>query len=48
MDHFCPWTNNVIGLRNQKHFILFLIYADLAALYVYGLIMWKVVSPVAS
>lgn len=31
MDHFCPWMNNAIGAKNQKHFILFLVYSDIAA-----------------
>eukprot|EP01038_Epipyxis_sp_PR26KG_P005165 gene5166-7190_t len=35
MDHFCPWTNNSIGAKNQKHFFLFLIYTDIAASYMY-------------
>jgi len=35
MDHFCPWTNNSIGAKNQKHFFLFLMYTDLAAVYLY-------------
>ena len=32
MDHFCPWTNNAIGAKNQKSFILFIAYTDLASL----------------
>jgi len=24
MDHYCPWTNNAIGVRNHKFFILFI------------------------
>jgi len=35
MDHFCPWMNNPIGAKNQKNFFLFLIYTDLAAIYMY-------------
>jgi hypothetical protein len=44
MDHFCPWTNSVIGLRTQKHFLLFLVYTDMLALYLYVLFMTKLVS----
>ena len=34
MDHFCPWMNNAIGAKNQKSFLLFLLYTDTAALYI--------------
>lgn len=33
MDHFCPWTNNAVGAKNQKNFFLFLIYTNVASIY---------------
>ena len=35
MDHFCPWTNNAIGAKNQKSFLLFLLYCCIASFYMY-------------
>lgn len=33
MDHFCEWTNNAIGAKNQKVYILFLLYLSTASIY---------------
>lgn len=44
MDHFCPWMNNAIGAKNQKNFLLFLIYTDLVSAYMYVVVAWHMVS----
>jgi hypothetical protein len=44
MDHFCPWMNNAIGARNQKNFMLFLIYTVLASSYMYIVVAWHMVD----
>lgn len=40
MDHHCPYTNNCVGAKNQKHMILFLIYCVLQAGYALGLLAY--------
>ena len=43
MDHYCPWTNNAIGAGNQKVFILFVLYTDIASIYLYVLVAYRLV-----
>merc|ERR1712066_79244 len=40
MDHHCPWINNCVGEKNQKHFIQFLIYVGILSAYAIGLVIW--------
>jgi hypothetical protein len=42
MDHHCPWINNCVGYDNYGHFLRFVIYVDLATLYVLILLIWRV------
>ncbi|GAB5592113.1 Palmitoyltransferase [Umbelopsis nana] len=44
MDHHCPWINNCVGYDNYGHFLRFIIYVDLATLYVLILLIWRVRS----
>ena len=39
MDHHCPWMNNCIGANNQKHFMLFLLYTLVEAVYALALVL---------
>eukprot|EP00756_Hemistasia_phaeocysticola_P046189 Hpha_TRINITY_DN19959_c0_g1::TRINITY_DN19959_c0_g1_i1::g.93487::m.93487/K20029/ZDHHC3_7_25; palmitoyltransferase ZDHHC3/7/25 len=39
MDHYCPWVNNTVGIRNHKMFILFIVYVfliSMMALFIVG------------
>lgn len=38
MDHYCPWTNNAIGVRNHKFFILFIFYTFVLCAYALAIV----------
>eukprot|EP00249_Psilotum_nudum_P020640 c27789_g1_i1 orf=734-1756(+) len=54
MDHHCPFVGNCIGAANQRHFILFLLYAVLSNIYVLvmsiytGLKIWPVLASLSN
>ena len=39
LDHYCPWTNNAVGVRNHKFFLLFIFYTFLLCFYALGLLI---------
>jgi len=39
-DHHCPWLNQCVGLHNERHFMLFLIYISLSSA-LYALLGWE-------
>lgn len=47
MDHHCPWINNCVGERNQRHFVLFLFYVAVLSVYAAAMVLvsWLVNCP---
>lgn len=44
MDHHCPWINNCVGFANYCHFIRFLIYVEICAIYLLTLLGCRLTS----
>eukprot|EP00005_Dracoamoeba_jomungandri_P006982 CAMPEP_0174271958 /NCGR_PEP_ID=MMETSP0439-20130205/49581_1 /TAXON_ID=0 /ORGANISM="Stereomyxa ramosa, Strain Chinc5" /LENGTH=271 /DNA_ID=CAMNT_0015362255 /DNA_START=74 /DNA_END=889 /DNA_ORIENTATION=+ len=44
MDHHCPWVGNCVGLKNQKYFVVFLIYASVGLLYAVVIYLWRLIQ----
>eukprot|EP01127_Copromyxa_protea_P016706 TRINITY_DN5007_c0_g1_i1.p1 TRINITY_DN5007_c0_g1~~TRINITY_DN5007_c0_g1_i1.p1 ORF type:complete len:319 (-),score=55.11 TRINITY_DN5007_c0_g1_i1:59-1015(-) len=40
MDHHCFFTGNCVGYKNQKHFILFLVYTSISTFQGIGLVLY--------
>eukprot|EP00245_Coleochaete_scutata_P003490 TRINITY_DN15119_c0_g1_i1.p1 TRINITY_DN15119_c0_g1~~TRINITY_DN15119_c0_g1_i1.p1 ORF type:complete len:205 (+),score=14.82 TRINITY_DN15119_c0_g1_i1:46-615(+) len=40
MDHHCPFIGNCVGAGNHRHFLLFLVWAQLSGVYMLGMGLW--------
>lgn len=38
MDHHCPWINSCVGFYNYGHFIRFITYIEISAIYLFILL----------
>ncbi|KAI9322131.1 DHHC palmitoyltransferase-domain-containing protein [Dichotomocladium elegans] len=38
MDHHCPWINNCVGYHNYGHFIRFITFTEISAIYLFVLL----------
>ncbi|KAI8141236.1 DHHC palmitoyltransferase-domain-containing protein, partial [Fennellomyces sp. T-0311] len=38
MDHHCPWINNCVGFHNYGHFVRFIVYVEISAIYLFVLL----------
>jgi len=39
-DHHCPWINQCVGLHNERHFVMFLVYLIIAS-YCFAIAGWN-------